>query len=143
MEISSLLLPPSPVHSQHSLPPVLCVSFQFVVYSVVFFFAGEGSVCLGGYAGLSQGWLGEYHLMLGAHLLVCRMSPKQVWCWQLVAQAAHLFSQCNVAWRSFPCARGLGCQSFDSPRGFISAKHGSSVSARIRCPQLGQYNKSL
>jgi hypothetical protein len=26
------------------------------------------SVCPGGYAGLSQVWLGEYHIMLGAHL---------------------------------------------------------------------------
>jgi hypothetical protein len=43
--------------------------------------------------------------------------------------AAILFSQCNVAWRSFPQARGSGCRSFDSPCFFISAKCGSSVSA--------------
>jgi hypothetical protein len=48
--------------------PLLCVSFQFLI--VLFFFVGA-SVCLGGYAGLSQGWLGEYYVMLGAYLLVC------------------------------------------------------------------------
>jgi hypothetical protein len=42
-----------------------------------------------------------------------------------------LFSQCNVAWRSFPWARGSGYQSFDSPYCFISAKCGSSVSVRF------------
>jgi hypothetical protein len=47
--------------------PLLCASFQFIVYSVFFIFPG-GSVCQGGYAGLSQEWLGEYRTMLGAHL---------------------------------------------------------------------------
>jgi hypothetical protein len=54
---------------------LLCsVSFQFLIYSVfvfVFvFFQSRGSVFPGGYAGLSQEWLGEYHMTLGAHLLV-------------------------------------------------------------------------
>jgi hypothetical protein len=40
-----------------------------------------------------------------------------------------LFSQCNVGWRSFLWARGSGCQSFDSPCCFISAKSGPSISA--------------
>jgi hypothetical protein len=26
--------------------------------------------------------------------------------------AAHLFTQCNMAWRRLPWARGSGCQSF-------------------------------
>jgi hypothetical protein len=43
--------------------------------------------------------------------------------------AAHKFSQCNMAWRSFPWVRGSGCQIFDSPLWFISPKCGSSVSA--------------
>jgi hypothetical protein len=45
--------------------------------------------------------------------------------------AALLFSQCNMAWRSFPWARGLGCQSFHFPCCFISTKCGSSISARF------------
>jgi hypothetical protein len=49
----------------------------------------------------------------------------------VVAVAAHLFSQCNIVWRSFPRARGSECQKFDSPWCFISAKCGSSVSARF------------
>jgi preprotein translocase subunit SecY len=47
----------------------LCLLFRF------FFFAGV-FVCPGGYAGLSLGWLGEYCMMLGAHQLVCQLSPK-------------------------------------------------------------------
>jgi hypothetical protein len=42
-----------------------------------------------------------------------------------------LFSQCNTAWRSFVRARGSGCRSFDFSWCFISAKCGSSVSARF------------
>jgi hypothetical protein len=52
------------------LPPLLCASFQFVFYCSFlsfFFFVGE-SDCLRGNAGLSQGWLAEYCMMLGAHL---------------------------------------------------------------------------
>jgi hypothetical protein len=63
--------------------------------------------------------------------LVCQMSPKQAWSWHLVVVRALLFSQCNMAWRSFPQARGSGCKSFDSSCCFISAKCGSSVSARF------------
>jgi hypothetical protein len=44
---------------------------------------------------------------------------------------ALLFSQCNMAWRSFLRARGSGCWSFDSPWCFISSKCGSSISARL------------
>jgi hypothetical protein len=60
MKISSLTLPPSPGH----LHPLLCVSLQFLVYCWGFylfiFLQGRESICPGGYAGLSQGWLGEY-----------------------------------------------------------------------------------
>jgi hypothetical protein len=63
--------------------------------------------------------------------LVCWMSPKQVWSWYLVAAAALLFSQCNMAWRSFLWARGSGCRRFDSPLCFISARCGFSISARF------------
>jgi hypothetical protein len=42
-----------------------------LIFSSLFiqvFFGGGMSVCPGGYAGLSQGWLGEYHVTLHAHL---------------------------------------------------------------------------
>jgi hypothetical protein len=88
---------------QHPLP-LLGVSFQFIVYSVFclglvwfgFFFAGRGVSLPGGYAGLSQGWLWEYCVMLGAHLLVCQMSPKQVWSLQRVAWEPSCFF--SVTW---------------------------------------------
>jgi hypothetical protein len=59
----------------------------FLIYYSVFCFCfvGRVSVCPGVYAGFSQGWLWEYHMMLGAHLLVCQMSAKQIWSWHLVA----------------------------------------------------------
>jgi hypothetical protein len=71
----------------------------------------------------------SWHLVLTC--LVCQMSPKQVWSQCLSAAAALLFSQCNMAWRSFLQDRGAGCWLFDSPWCFISAKSGSSVSARF------------
>jgi hypothetical protein len=49
-----------------------------------------------------------------------------------VAEAAtHLFSQSNVVWRSIPWAKSSGCQGFDSPWCFTSAKCGFSISARF------------
>jgi hypothetical protein len=44
---------------------------------------------------------------------------------------ALLFSQCNMAWRSFVQAKVSGCWSFDSFWCFISTKCGTSFSARF------------
>jgi hypothetical protein len=49
------------------LLPLLCASFQFVVYFRFFWWIGD-QPAQGGYAGLSQGWLREYHVTLGSHL---------------------------------------------------------------------------
>jgi hypothetical protein len=68
VEISSLLLPPSLVHFQSSCP-LCCVLVSSSLNIVQVFFVGEGSVCLRGYAGLSQVWLGEDHVMFGTHLI--------------------------------------------------------------------------
>jgi hypothetical protein len=83
------------------------------------------------YTGVVEG----YHTMLGAYLFGL-LEVSQA-CLELVAGggigmgvAAHLFSQCIVAWRSLPWARGSACQSFNSPCSFTSTKHGSSISAR-------------
>jgi hypothetical protein len=59
MESSSLFLLPSPVRLKHPILSAAC-PFQFLVYYSGFLWGGQGSVCLGGYAGLSQGWLWEY-----------------------------------------------------------------------------------
>jgi hypothetical protein len=53
--------------------PLYCVLIFNSLFSVQFFvfsFVGcvWGSFCPGGYASLFQGWLGEYQVMLGAHL---------------------------------------------------------------------------
>jgi hypothetical protein len=84
-----------------------------------------------------------YHMMLGAHMFVllkvsqARLELAAVVAAVAVAEAllgvrvaAHLFSQCNVVWRSLLWARGLGGQCFNSLWCFTSAKHCSSVSAR-------------
>jgi hypothetical protein len=85
------------------------VLFQFLVY-YSFFFVGQGSVCPGGYAGLSQGWLWEYHVMLVGLPDVSQAGVELT----SGVSGALLFSQCNVAWRSFVCAGGSGYLSFDS-----------------------------
>jgi hypothetical protein len=76
------------------------------------FFAGCGSVCPGSYAGLFQGLLGEYHVTLGTHL--CGMPNVSLAGLELVSgsMGTFLFSQYNVAWRSFVWDRGSGCQNF-------------------------------
>jgi hypothetical protein len=69
---------------------VLVFSLLFLFF---FFFAGW-SACPVGYADLSEGWLGKYHVMFGAHLFgLLNVS------WAglelavaVVMAAAHLFS---------------------------------------------------
>jgi hypothetical protein len=129
-----LLLPPSLVHFQH-LTPLLCVSFQFLFivhfWVLILFLFARGSVCPVGYAGFILGEAGRI--------------PCDAWCPLVglakVSQAglepasggiaALLFSQYNVVWRSFPQARGSGCQCFDPHCCFISTKCGSRVSVRF------------
>jgi hypothetical protein len=129
MESSSLLLPPSLVHSKH---PAFCAAcpFQFLAYYLLlFFFVGWGSVCPGSYADLSQGWLGMPH---AAYLLTCwSVSLKQVWSWHLAAWETSCFfsvtSHGEALW-------GLGAQGvivFLILSGYFSAKHGSSISERF------------
>jgi hypothetical protein len=111
-----------------SIPVPSAVCYFSVCCLFSFFYAGEEGQSA---QGSIQGWLGEYCVMLGVHLLVCRMSPKQVWRQHLALVGAILFTQFNVVWGSFLWARGSGCQSFDSPRCFISTKCGSSTSAKF------------
>jgi hypothetical protein len=63
----------------------VCFFFQLLVYYsdcfFFFFFPAQGSVCLGGYADLSQGVLHATYL-----LTWWSASPKQVRSWHLVAQ---------------------------------------------------------
>jgi hypothetical protein len=100
VEISSLLLPPLLQCAYSTPPPLLCFSFQYLFYCSVFC-----CCCFVGQGGLSAQWAmlvypmggwGEYHVMLGAYLLVCRMSPKQAWSWHMVAQEPSCFL--SVIW---------------------------------------------
>jgi hypothetical protein len=110
--------------------PLLCISFQFLVYCSVFVFC-RGCQCApramlvyprGGW-GNTVWWL--VLTCWSAECLPSRFGAVSG------GTTALLFSQCNLAWRSFPQARGSGCWNFDSPCCFISAKCGSSVSARL------------
>jgi hypothetical protein len=104
-------------------PPLLCAVF--------FFFAGDGQSAQGAMLIYPRDGWGNTSWCLVLTCFVCWMSPKQVWSQHLMVVRDILFSQCNVTWRSFPLARGSGCQSFDSPWCFISAKCGPSVTARF------------
>jgi hypothetical protein len=88
-------------------PPRCCFRFWFLVYwyclaflvfFFFFFFLQWMSVCPGDYVvcWFILGVLGEYCMMLGAHLLVCWMSPKQVRNQCLAAQQP--FSFLSVTW---------------------------------------------
>jgi hypothetical protein len=86
---------PSPVHLQHPTPSAVCLfSVSCLLFSflfVLFFVEWGGWVYPGCCAGLLQGLLGEYYMILGAHLLVCWISPKQVWSCCLAAWEPSCF----------------------------------------------------
>jgi hypothetical protein len=104
---------------------IVQILFCFVLFC---FLQGLWLVCLEGYAGFSQAWL--------------RGIPHDTWCSPVglpnVSQAvlepvsggvgALLFSQCNMAWRSFPRASRSGYWRFDSSWCSISTKCSSSIS---------------
>jgi hypothetical protein len=131
MEISSLLFPLSPVCFQQLCPLCCVLIFSSLFIFQVFFCVGGGQSAQGIMLVYPRGGWGSTTWCLVLIHLVYRMSPKHVWSQQLTAVAAHLFSHCNVVWRSFLWVRSSGCQSFDSPWCFISTKCGSSVSARF------------
>jgi hypothetical protein len=126
VEISSLVLLPSPLCFQHShsLCYVLVFSLLFIVQ--FFFFLQWCQSAQGPMLVYHRGGWGNTTWGLVCTCLVCWMSPKQVcswrWWrqWQLAVMAVHLFSQCNMAWRSFLRARCSGCWNFHSPWCFIS-----------------------
>jgi hypothetical protein len=86
---------------------VLVYSLLFIVQLFVCLFLQGGSFCPGGCADLSWRWLGEFHVTHGAHLFGLQ-NVSQAYL-ELVAVAAHKFSRCNMAWRSFPGASGSQC----------------------------------
>jgi hypothetical protein len=98
-EISSLLLPFSGAFSVF-LSLSLCARLQFTVYCSVFF---EGvSVCPWSCAGLSLGWLGEFHVIRGTYLFIL---PNVV---ELVAVAAPMVAAAAVV-AAHKCSRVMWC----------------------------------
>jgi hypothetical protein len=74
-------------------PHPLCCVFLFsslFIYLFIFFSGREVSLSMGLYWFIS-GWLWQYRMTLVAHLLVCRMSPKQDWSQCLVTQEPSCF----------------------------------------------------
>jgi hypothetical protein len=108
------LLALSPFSS--ALCPLYCVlvfSSLFIVQFFVLFcfcfclFVGQVISLPRGLCWFIPGCLGEAHMTLGAHLLVCQMSPKQVWSWHLAVQKhSYLLS---VMWHGEALC-GLGVQ---------------------------------
>jgi hypothetical protein len=77
-------------------PPLLCVSFQFLVYCSVFFLQGGGSVCPGAMLVYPMSSWGNTVWCLALICLVCQMSLKQVWSWCLAAREPFCFL--SVTW---------------------------------------------
>jgi hypothetical protein len=116
MEFSSFPLPPSLVSLEHPASSALCsfsvpcLLFSFVLFYFVFF-VELGSVSLRDYAGLSHGWLWEYRVMLicsPVGLLDVSQAGLEV---AAGSWEALLFSECNVAWRSFVRLRFQGVEA--------------------------------
>jgi hypothetical protein len=112
MEISSLSLPTSLMHLEHTPPCCVLVfsSFFIVQFFLCFFFfsAGQGVLQPRGLCWFIPGWLGEYCMMPGPHLLICWISPKQVWSQQLVVRKLPCFI--CVIWHG-EAFHGLGVQA--------------------------------
>jgi hypothetical protein len=107
--------------AQCPLPPLLCVLFSslfiIIFFVFLFFLQGRDQTVQGATLVYPRDTCGNTACHLLAHLLVCisqaGLEPASG------SVAPLLFSQCNVAWRSFVQARGLGCQSFASSSGFF------------------------
>jgi hypothetical protein len=109
--------------------PTAC-SFS-VPWLLLFFLPGRGSVSPRGCAALSQRWLWEYCVMLICSPVGLLDVFQAVLLLVSGGAGVLLFAQCNMAWRSFVWAGGLGCWTFDSSWCYFSDKCGSTVSARF------------
>jgi hypothetical protein len=132
MQRSSPCLSPLLQCTWCTLPPLLCVPFQFLVYHSGFLcVCGRGSVCPGGYADLSQVLLWVYHLPLICSTIGL-LDVSQVGLEPASGSwGALLFSQCNIVWRSFVRAGGSEFGRPDSSWCLFSAKCGPFISAKL------------
>jgi hypothetical protein len=97
--------------AQSTPTPSVACSFSVLYYWVLFLRGGSQSV-QGAMLVYHRGGCGNTVCCLFAHLLAC-ISQAGL---ELASGSigALLFSQCNVAWRSFVWAGGSECRSFDS-----------------------------
>jgi hypothetical protein len=112
-----------------SIPPsLLCVLFcsLFIIQGFFyFFFCGQGSVCPGGYAGLSRVGCGQTMSHLFAHLFFCVTQA----CVELASCSVVtlLFSQCNVVVEKLCMGWGFRAAEFFYSLWSFSAKCGKNL----------------
>jgi hypothetical protein len=120
------LLALPPLSGALTAPCPLCCLFLFSsLFIVQMFFVVLGSVCPGGPRWFIPGVVvGMLCYTWSSPVGLPNVSQAGL---ELVSggTASLLFSQCNMAWRSFVWAGSSRCRSFDSSWCFISAKCGS------------------
>jgi hypothetical protein len=104
------------LRAPHTLCCMFLFSSLFIIQFCFVFFVGQGSVCPGGYAGLSRGRVCVWeYCMPFICSLVGLPNVSQAGLEPVSGSAgALLFSQCNVVWRSFVWPGTSGCGSFGS-----------------------------
>jgi hypothetical protein len=120
-EISSLTPPPHAFFGALTAPHPLCCIFSApcLFFRFCSFCGAEGQSVQGLCWFIPGLTVGILCCRLFAYLLVCWISPKQVWSQHLAVQEPSFFSQCNVVWRSFVQAWGSVCRSPDSSFCFL------------------------
>jgi hypothetical protein len=116
VEISYFPLPPSLVHSKHPTLSAACVLLSSLFIIQLFLWGGSQSV-QGALLVYPRGGCGSTACCLFSYPLVC-ISQAGL---ELVSGGTGvlLFSQCNVAWKSFVWAGDSSCQSFVILHGFF------------------------
>jgi hypothetical protein len=76
--------------TQNTLPSLLCVPFLLFTF---FFCRARGQSVQGATLVYPNGGCGNTTCCLFAHLLVCWMSPKQVWSWHLELASGGTYKQ--------------------------------------------------
>jgi hypothetical protein len=104
-----------------------CLFFSFLFIIQFFFFAGQGSVCPGGYADLSQEWLWGYHVPLICLPVGLRL-PSRLGAGVYQRGNPPGFSMYHGAWKL--CV-GWGCKGVLSLHGGFPDRCVSSISARF------------
>jgi hypothetical protein len=119
-------IPPSLLH-------VLFSSLFIIQFFVLFCFVlwSGGRSIQGAMLVYPRGGCGSTMCHLFAHLLVCVSQAGLELPSTSGSMGSLLFSQCNMAWRSFVWAGGSGCWSFANSWWFFPAKCGSSILARF------------